>query len=561
MSKARWFFPAVAFCLFSLVSYAAQLLSIDATGTHSGNFGIGEPFAISDDGRFAAFTSRSTNHVANDTNTSADVFVHDCVLRKHVWDTTHALSAVSPASGGSTPWAFTPDGRYLLFVSTATNLVPGIATSSINAYQLYLQDLLSNVITLITVSYDGTAPANRSIGSFPNPRTHSISSDGQFVAFATIASNLVSFDNNNNHDVFCRDVLNGTTEMITVAPSGDRPIDAYTFSFLMSTNGRFFAFETPAGDAIGGMTNTARTLQVYWRDRLARTNSLVTVTLDGGFATSSGNSLFADMSRDGRYVCFRSFATNLVANQNEAGSGYNLFIRDMFLGETWLASPRTSGILGDVNGGQFSDNGRVVIFTAFASGGVNIFAHNLAERATTMVSASWQGNSGADSYASDGFANISATGRFVLFTCSAGNLIPGYTNRVQRLYLRDLDTGRTLDPLRSPYFPTPSFNYGHTAISADERYIFFMTDTNFDNSITDTNKTIDLFRAPLYEPKFLTANPLVADALPNATYVLEASSNLSQWSPMQTNTANGQGRVTFTDSFSAPQRFYRTLAP
>jgi hypothetical protein len=127
MRTARWSGGIVVSCLLASTCHAADLLSTDFTGAHSGNLGVFEALAISGDGRFAAFTGRATNHVAEDTNASSDTFVHDCLLRRHVWDTTYALSA--PQLGGlpgSNPRAFTPDGRYLLFVSTATNLVSGI---------------------------------------------------------------------------------------------------------------------------------------------------------------------------------------------------------------------------------------------------------------------------------------------------------------------------------------------------------------------------------------------------------------------------------------------------
>jgi len=580
MSKARWFSPAVALCLSLFISHAAQMLSIDSTGTRSGQVGVGEPFAISADGRFVAFMGAATNYVANDTNGTSDVFVHDCVLRQHVWDTTFALSPITALNGRSTPWAITPDGRYLLFASTATNLVSGITYSS-GGEQLYVRDLLSNATTLVTLSHDGSNMANRPVLS-PRIGGHPISSDGRFVSFASTATNLVPIDTNIDYDVYCRDLAIGATELITVAPSGDRPLDAGTFSFVVSTNGRFFAFETTATNVVGGIFNTSRLIQVYWRDRLAETTTLVTVTLEGGFALASGNSLLRDMSRDGRYVCFQSLATNLVSNQNDTGSSYDLFIRDMFLGETWLVTRNTNGAASGSTqgGGQFSDNGQVLIFSsstanlvpgvADANGSsVDIFAHYVRGRSNDIVSASWQGNTGANAYTADGFANISATGRFVLFTTTANNLIPGSTDQVQRLYLRDLQARLTLDPLRSPYFPTPSFNYAHTAISETERYIFFMTQANFDPFVTDTNlKNIDLFRAPLYQPKFLSIGPspnkpMTTEGLPNATYMLQASTNLINWTSLYSNTCDDQGRVIFYDApvLFFPKRFYRLLWP
>ena len=570
--KAWWCFPAVALCLFPFISTAAQLLSVDHTGTRSGNAGVGESFAISSDGRFAVFNTTATNYVLNDTNHASDVFVHDCLLRQHVWNTTFALSPIMPINGRSTPWALSPDARYLVFVSTATNLVPGAAFMANGSEQVYWRDLASNVTTLVSIAHDGSNVANGFIPS-SSLRNRCLSSDGRFVSFVSTASNLVALTdtNVNSYDVFCRDVVSGTTQAITVAPEGDRTLDVSTASFVMSTNGRFFAFTTRATNVIAGMVNAARTDQVYWRDRVAGTNTLVSIALDGGFAST--HATLRDMSRDGRFVCFLTSATNIVADQNDSSLNNDLFIRDMLLAQTWLVSRSTNGgASGTVEGGQFSANGNVLIFSASTANlapnladangfSTDIFAHYVQGRSNALVSVSWQGNTGADAFASDDFANISATGRFVLFTSSAGNLIPGYATHVQRLYLRDLQSARTLDPLRSPHFPTFAFNYAHTAISDTERYIFFMTQTNFDASVADNNNTIDLFRAALFEPRFLSANPLIADALPNTTYILEASTNLLQWLRVQTNTADSRGRITFKEPITAPQRFYRLLWP
>ena len=574
MSAAQWSFPTAALCLslsFSVPPlYAAQLLSLDQTGTGSGNFGISEFITISADGRFATFESRATNHVAGDTNASLDVFVHDCVLKRHVWNTTHALSFPTPgALQGSRPWALTPSGRYLAFDSTATNLVPGLNFNPNTGFQLYVQDLLSNVTTLVSVAHDGTNLANPGLGF--RPRSRPISSDGRFVAFAANATNLTSLSDANDRgfDIFCRDLANSTTEVITVAPGGGSTLDASTSSFIMSTNGRFFAFETMANYVIAGISNTSRTVQVYWRDRTAETTALVTVTVEGGYAFSSGNSLLRDMSADGRYVCFQSLATNLIAGQNDSHATYDLFIRDMFLGETWLVTRNTNGAAsGSTQGGQFSADSSVLIFSSSianlvpnisdANGSsLDIFAHYLSTRTNAIVSVSSQGNTGADRFTADSFARISATGKYVLFTSTATNLITA-PPAAQRLYLRDLHAGRTLDALRS-FFPTPAFNEARMAISDDERHIFFLTQTNFDHTVVDTNNGVDLFRSPLYEPKFLTARPMVADALPNTTYVLQSSIDLANWFNTFTNVSDGNGQLIYNLHSTSPIHFHRLL--
>jgi hypothetical protein len=245
----------------------------------------------------------------------------------------------------------------------------------------------------------------------------------------------------------------------------------------------------------------------------------------------------------------------------------------MFQGDVWLVTRNTNSTAsGGAQGGQFSANGAVLIFSAAIANLVpgitdvngnsgDIFAHWLDSRSNAIVSVSWQGNTGASSFTGDGFAKISAGGRYVLFTSTATNLLPDRSGP-QRMYLRDLQAGYTLDPLRSPYFPTVAFNEARFAITEDDRYIFFVTQSNYDASVTDINlKNDDLFRAPLYQSKFLSVNPLLGDALPNTSYRLEASPNLLDWSAVQTNTADAHGRVSFQDSTVATERFYRLVWP
>src|ERR1051326_6284528 len=147
------FATMAGFLLLLLTGKGAEMISVNHTGTGSGNTGVQESFAINGDGRLAAFSGFATNYVALETNSLSDVFVRDCVGRTNRWDTT---ASGGPPSGniGSYPVAFTPDGRFLLFISRATNLVSRVAISEI--YELYVRDLISNVTTLLSVSPDGT---------------------------------------------------------------------------------------------------------------------------------------------------------------------------------------------------------------------------------------------------------------------------------------------------------------------------------------------------------------------------------------------------------------------
>ncbi|GCL34971.1 hypothetical protein SR1949_00630 [Sphaerospermopsis reniformis] len=144
------------------------------------------------------FTSNATNLVSGDTNNSYDVFVKDL--------TTNTITRVSTASNGtqgnidSGDASISANGRYVVFESTATNLVS-------NDYNytrdVFVKDLTTGITTRVSTAADGTE------GDGYSEKT-AISADGRYVVFSSLASNLVSGDTNNDYDVFVKDLLTKT---------------------------------------------------------------------------------------------------------------------------------------------------------------------------------------------------------------------------------------------------------------------------------------------------------------------------------------------------------------
>jgi hypothetical protein len=179
---------------FPLMVPAAQMLSVDHTGTNAGGNDVGEAFLISGDGRYAAFSSRGTNYIIGDTNGIGDIFVYDCLLRSNVWNTCYSAGTVS-VNLGSRPLDLTMDGRFLLFQSRATNHLPGISFPAGESHQLYVRDLASNMTHCVSVARDGTNAADGTVFApgAGSPR-HYLSSDGRFVIFGSSGTNLVYQD-------------------------------------------------------------------------------------------------------------------------------------------------------------------------------------------------------------------------------------------------------------------------------------------------------------------------------------------------------------------------------
>ena len=177
----------------------------------------------------------------------------------------------------------------------------------------------------------------------------------------------------------------------------------------------------------------------------------------------------------------------------------------------------------------------------------------------------FNGSQTCNSFVGTDFAKLSSSGRFTLFSAFATDLVPNNATFANRLYLRDQQAGTTRNAFHTGTFPTPPFNLARHAISANERYIFFLSQGTFDPSVSHPNGSVELFRAPLYPPLISTSSNIVvrADALAGTTYILESSSNLLQWTAIRTNAADAGGAFIATDPQAPPanNRFYRLLWP
>src|SRR6187402_1089579 len=166
------------------------------------------PGVISGDGRFVAF-STFMPFIGIDT-CCRDVFVHDRITG----ETARISNAAGggQADGGSAELAISPDGRYVLMASDATNLVAG---DSNDAFDDFLHDRTNDVTVLVGLSSAGVLGNSGSLGG-------SISPDGRYCAFVSASTNLVATDRNDSSDVFVRDLVAGTTEIVSVSTAGDQ---------------------------------------------------------------------------------------------------------------------------------------------------------------------------------------------------------------------------------------------------------------------------------------------------------------------------------------------------
>ncbi len=341
-----------------------ERVSVSSSGGQSNGFSFTPE--ISADGRYVAFVSEATNLTGRDVEGSRDVFVHDRLA-----GTTRLVNVSSseglPARGGVDP-AISADGRYVAFESSAPNLV---RRDTNRAIDVFVRDLQAGTTRLVSRDSSG-GQANGASG------TASISADGNVVAFASRASNLVAGDTNGFADVFVRDRTTGVTERASVnelAGPGSQA-DAASQNPSISADGRSVAFDSDASNLVPNDTNTSTTgrnaTDVFVRDRQADTTERV--SLSGGEEQGDDPSRAASISADGRFVAFESLASNLAPDDtdpnggNGSGSTIDVFVRDRQGGTTELVSVSSSGEGANdtSDGASLSANGRYAAFRSVA---------------------------------------------------------------------------------------------------------------------------------------------------------------------------------------------------
>jgi hypothetical protein len=439
-------------------STPTAMVSINRFGNGSGNQpALNNALSISANGRYVAFVSDATNLTANDNNTASDVFVRDRLTGQTILVSVNA-TATGTANQFSNAPTITRDGRFVVFVSAASNLVTDDAALLIHQ-DVYIRDLQLGTTKLVSRNFAGTARGNGGSSSF-DPL--GISDDGRYVVFSSSATDLTALpDNNSQQDVFVRDLQTNTTKLVSVNKDGTGPGENVSSVGVITPDGRFVAFMSEARDLTAIDT---RFRQVFIRDLQTNTTKLVTPNFSGTGASSGGTDPGFEqnlaISADGRFIAFISSSDNLVPN--DTGSTRDVFVRDTQLETTFLVSvtkdgqPPTTG-----NSGRFAmtPDGRYVTFVSGCDTLVNndsnqqqdVFLRDLQTNTTTLISVNQNGVAGGNGEA-DGFfvsssvrTSVSDDGRYVSFGSSAANLTTTPdTNTSLDVFVRDRQTSTTI---------------------------------------------------------------------------------------------------------------------
>lgn len=377
-----------------------------------------------------------------------------------------------------------PDGRFVAFDSTATNLLP----EGNLPFNIFVHDRLTGTTEIVSVSRNGRQADDLS----SNP---DLSADGRFVAFDSDAENLANGDRNGLTDVFRHDRDTGDTILVSIGSDGEQGAESSHFPSI-SADGRFIVFH--ANSALVPEDTNGNT-DVYVRDLDTETTTLVSVALDG--TAGNGTSFIQDISGDGNLVVFVSSATNLIAD-DVVDSEPNVYVRDLAAGSTELVSVGTDGTRADVgffDVPSISADGNFVAFSTFDSlvpedtlpGSLDIYLRDRQAGTTELISVN------SDEAPGDGRStspSVSADGQFVAFTSESTNFAAEDSSPFldEDVFVRDRLAGTTVRVSESTAGEEGNGASRVPAISADGLVTAFSSEAS--NLVPDdTNFVKDIF--------------------------------------------------------------------
>ena len=339
--------------LFDRDTGQTEMLSIGPDGNPA-NWDSGNP-AISADGRYVVYNSRATNLVDGDINMERDLFLYD-----RVTGTTERISMAddgSEANESSSSPSISADGRYIAFSTRATNLIAGrnIGDWEVN---VYVHDRVTGTNEWLSEGYDGSWVDEWCV----SPQ---ISADGRYVAFESLAPNLVPDDTNGVRDIFVHDRQLGTRRRVSVATDGTQGDEDSMFPAI-SADGQFVTFVSYSSNL--GPSNPGYYSRIYVHQLATGVTESISLTDDAG-NTFAGNR--PSISGDGRYLA-------VVVDHGSLG----ILDRVTGLFEKPSGAPDGSRAMGKTFRPTISADGTTV---AFSSDGTNLVAGDTNQKADLFV--------------------------------------------------------------------------------------------------------------------------------------------------------------------------------
>ena len=465
---------------------AITLVSSNASGLVGDDYAAEKsPSCISDDGRFVTFVSTASNFVPVATGTDEQVFRKDLLTGEIV------LASCDVSGSAANDWAWrstmTPDGRYVTFYSQASNLDPAATGGSEQVFRKEMPTYTGNSGDLTLVSCDVAGVAGNAWSYAPR-----VVVDGNYVVFHSSSINLDAAATNGSYQVFLKNLATGEITLVSCTAAGvEGDSDSTTAS--MTKDHRYVVFASDATNLDPAATSGTR--QIFRKDLV--TGAIALASCDSTGVEGDDESRRPRISDNGRYVAFESWATNLGGT----GTYKQVFLKDLSTGTITLVSSNAAGVEDNYGGGHpaMTPDGLYIAFQSkgtnilpgASNGSTQIFRKNLNTGEVVLVSGNasgFQGNNDSK------YATISSNGRYIGFSSYATNLAAGAASGNLQAFMKDLTTGTVTlascdasgleadDDMRDPH-PCP--------VSDDGRFVAFCTDaTNLHPAATGTNRQI-----------------------------------------------------------------------
>jgi pimeloyl-ACP methyl ester carboxylesterase len=312
-------------------SGTTSVVSVDNGGTPA-DAGALSP-SISADGRFVSFASAAGNLSPITAAGITAIYVRDLQLGQT--ERVDVTAAGLPANDLSIEPSISADGRFIAFVSTATNLVPGVISGR---QQVFIRDRIAGTVLLVSVGLDG----NEGSGLALSP---SISADGRLVAFFSNSSNLVAANTGGITQVFVRDMESGQIFLASTANDGS-PANGVIFANgsapAISADGRYVAFTSNATNLVPGSIDFNGDVRVFCRDRQAQTTVLVDSDASGAPLAQGG--IDPAISADGRFIAYKIYGQIMVRDMRSNQSAVISLAPDGRAANASTTSPNPPGI-------------------------------------------------------------------------------------------------------------------------------------------------------------------------------------------------------------------------
>lgn len=329
---------------------------------------------VSADGRWVAYQSSSIDLVPSDGQRSMfhnQVFLYDRETGANL-RMSNAAGTIAPSNGASEAVSISADGRWVAYVSYASDLVEGLDDPNGNGIDIFLYDRETGGNMLVSrAGHDPVTAAENSSDTVPP----SISDNGRYVVYVSHAMDIVPgmVDDAGDAMVFIFDRQSGKNTLVShAAGQPQRTCSFLAEAATISGDGNWVVFASEASNLVEGQDDSEVRRNIYLWERATGTARLVSHRAGSPLASPNQNSYSSAISRDGRFIAFDSDAPHLVAGQADEEMGLDVFLYDRDTAAITLVShaagnttQATNGTPGDI---AISADGRVVAFMSYADG-------------------------------------------------------------------------------------------------------------------------------------------------------------------------------------------------